>query len=399
MATSLRKPPGLCEVCGVYVPLDVKRPNALHVCPGHRVVPRMPGSPARFDELVAKFKSKYLLRKDLGRGDDSDSPLNDEDSSELDTLYDDYEARYPLKRLKNWCKRVDNREAIEALATAARTVVAKYDSVIPADFLNAVRAQFIEPTLEGAEPCTCFVWHKTQKEWEQRFATLRLSKPAGEASGMTPFWDGAESIAKPAKLAGNFPPLNRSIEFPAPKLDTLVHEMIHWCTSPAYDQYSDTFQGNERALIREGTTEWLKCNAVGLFGAGGYKDVLPEIVDLLKEGVITEEQLIRAYLGGENVKATVEALVTGFNRKRQASMNAASIKGNEDERKLLKTQISERSYAVDKRSPEYRERVFKAFGGLNQSQRDSQVTNPRWRKYLSARVAGSDDAAALIAST
>lgn len=55
--------------------------------------------------------------------------------------------------------------------------------------------------------------------------------------------------------------------------------MIHWCTSVEYDKYTMAFKGNERALIREGTTEWLKRNAMNDWEAGGYKDVIPRARD------------------------------------------------------------------------------------------------------------------------
>lgn len=387
MPTPLRKPPGLCEVCGVFVPLDRKRPFALHVCPGHRVVPRMPGSPARLDELMSKFKLCHLLGNEL----------DDDEKQELETLLDEFPTRYSQEGLENWMERVDNRKAIERLAEAARIVIAKYDQVIPADFLNAVRTQFLEQTVESERPCTCFMWHKSENAWAYRFRKLGLTKPAGEVTGMTPFWDKQESVALPVKLAGNFPPLNRSIEFPKPKLDTLVHEMIHWCTSPEYDRYTGSFEGNDKALVREGTTEWLKCHATGVFGTGGYVDVLPEIQALLKQGVVTETQLIRAYLGGEDVKATVDALVSGFHARQQEKSDAAMQKVNEGERKLLAGQINDggTAYGVARRSKDYRDRVFKAFGGMPATERERALKSAPWRKYLAARDAGKDDAQAL----
>jgi hypothetical protein len=299
--------------------------------------------------------------------------------------------------MRAWMERVDNRKAIERLAQAARIVIAKYDGVIPADFLNAMRSQFAEQIVDSEQPCTCFMWHKSPATWTYRFHKLGLSKPSGEVTGMTPFWDNQESLATPVNLAGNFPPLNRSIEFPKPKLDTLVHEMIHWCTSPAYHQYTADFEGNDRALVREGTTEWLKCHATGVFGTGGYKDILPVIQDLLKDRVISETQLICAYLGGENVKATVDALVTGYHAQLQAQMRAATQQVDEGTRRVLVENINGGSsmFGVSRRGPEYRERVFKAFGAMTEAERAGALHSVPWRKYVAARAAGKIDALAL----
>jgi glyoxylate carboligase len=79
--------------------------------------------------------------------------------------------------MRAWMERVDNRKAIERLAQAARIVIAKYDGVIPADFLNAMRSQFAEQIVDSEQPCTCFMWHKSPATWTYRFHKLGLSKP------------------------------------------------------------------------------------------------------------------------------------------------------------------------------------------------------------------------------
>ena len=381
MATSLRNPPGLCEVCGVYVPFDKKRPNALHLCPGKRVVPRMPGSPGRFDELLAKLKAKKL----------ADEDLEDDENDEFGALLKQYKDRFSKERLKFLLERADNRTAIERLAEAGRVVLAKYDAVLPAEFVNAVRTQFVNQSLETNAPCTCFLWHKRPESWVFRFSDLGIAKPTGEVSGMTPFWDNPDRAA-PARLAGNFAPLNRSIEFPEPKLDTLIHEMIHWCTSPEYDAYTRKIDGNDQALVREGTTEWLKCNAMGVWGTGGYKDVLPVMQELIQKGVITELRLTRAYLGGVDVPRTVDALIVGYH----AQLRGIADRTISATHRLLFNQVNgDFRFAVTKRAPEYRERVFQAFLPLGAAERASTVTDARWLKYLTARAAGGDDATAM----
>ncbi len=381
MATSLRNPPGLCEVCGVYVPFNARRPSALHFCPGKRVVPRMPGSPGRFDELLAKFKAKRL----------ADEDLDDDENDEFGALLKQYRDRFSKERLKVWLERAENRKAIERLAEAGRIVLAKYDDVLPAEFANAVRAQFVNQSLETNAPCTCFLWHKRPESWGHRFADLGLTKPTGEVSGMTPFWDNLDR-ALPARLAGNFAPLNRSIEFPKPKLDTLVHEMIHWCTSPEYDAYTRKIEGNDQALVREGTTEWLKCNATGVWGTGGYKDVLPVMQELIRSGVITESQLAKAYMAGVEVAGTVDALIAGYH----AHLSGIAQRATSSTQRLLFSQINDDfRFSVTKRAAEFRERVFQAFLPLGVAQRASTVTNAPWLKYLTARAAGDDDATAM----
>ena len=386
MATSLIRGPGLCAVCGVFVPSDPKRPGALHICPGHRVVPSLREGYGRLVVLIGEYKAAMR----------ADRELEEDKLEELSTLLGEHKDKYSKKRLVNWTARLQNQEAIVQLADAGRIVIRAYAAHMEDGFAEAVANQFANRKVDEEVPCTCFVWHQKEKHWNQRFAVLGLTKPAGEVDGMTNFWDGKEVRAGKGVLAGNYPPLNRSIEFPRPKIGTLVHEMIHWCTSPEYDRMSDALKDNDRATVREGTTEWLKRNALGNWEEGGYKDVFPVMRQIIDSGAITPDQLMAAYFGGRNVRGVIDAILASYHadndRRGQAALSADLIA----RRKLYSEQTSSPYYVLRKRSADYRDLVAKTFAGATDAELAAHVKNAAWLKYLRARAGGADDATALL---
>jgi hypothetical protein len=163
-----------------------------------------------------------------------------------------HSARYPPKKLSAWAKRQENAEAVEALALAAGQVIQKYSAYLKPEFIAALRSQFADRSVDDELPCTCFVWYQNANKWKQRLSEFTRAGATTEVDGITPFWDQHEADCAPAKLAGNHPPLNRSIEFHKVEAGTLIHEMIHWCTSPLFDQCSfQIADRNEKVLVRE----------------------------------------------------------------------------------------------------------------------------------------------------
>lgn len=389
MSTQLLKPPGLCPVCGVFIPFDARRPNALHICPGRRVTPT--GLGEGYGRLLVLVDQ---LKKAARAGEALDQAVMDE----LDGLLERHQDRYPKKRLSNWAKRLDNEKAITRLAEAGAIVLRAYSAYLQDGFADAVRSQFVTRRVDEETPCTCFLWHQREHQWHARFHVLGLSKPSGEVTGMTPFWDDTEAAAPPAILAGNYPPLNRSIEFPKPKLDTLVHEMIHWCTSVAYDKYTKDFKDNDRALVREGTTEWLKRNAMNDWKTGGYTDVIPRMREIIDGGAVTGEQLMHAYLGGRDVQRTVDAILAGYREGNRARADATTVAFKRSERERVGPLINTNPRFSVNRGLEFRETVARAFSDVDDATLAGLVQNAVWLKYLRARAAGADDAGGLAAS-
>jgi hypothetical protein len=368
------------------VAVDQSRPNALHICPGKKVTPQGVGDDwGRFLVMVAEYKNSVRTQQEM----------EDEWYDEFNRLRKKFKDRYPKSRLKNWLKRFENAKAILELAKAGDIVLNHYAQYMQSGFANAVHSQFVNRTVDEETPCTCFVWHQNEHFWHARFDTLKLSKPAGEVSGMTPYWDSAESESGPAALAGNYPPLNRSIEFPAPVLDTLVHEMCHWCTSTEFDKCSNLLKGNERALIREGCTEWLKRLAMNDWDSGGYTDVMPRMIEIMESGVIGKEALMHAYFGGVDAQKVIDIIIECFHEKTAERSNEILEKARIADRGQVKKLMARPTYSVN-RSQEFRERVSKAFSGADDSVLAAEIKNAVWLKYLRARAAGKPDAQALI---
>lgn len=387
MATPLRELPGLCEVCGVFFPFNAKRPKTLHVCPGYRVVPSLRVGYGRLVVLVGEYKAAVR----------AGSELHEDRMEELGQLLEEHQDKYPEQRLRNWSERWENRQAIVALAEAGATVLRTYAAYMQDGFAQAVRDQFVDRKVDQEIPCTCFVWHHSEAAWKHRFAVLGLTKPAGEASAMTPFWDGQEVLAGEGVLADKYPPLNRSIEFPDPKPDTLTHEMIHWCTSVEYDRRSNALRDNDRAMVREGTTEWLKRNATGRWEEGGYTDVIPRMQQVIESGAITPQQLMEAYFGGQNVQTVIDAILASYHAENDRRGKVALADTNSAERKRVSGLLPDRRFGMQ-RSADWRNHVAKTFAGLGEADLAEQVKNQGWLKYLRARAAGSDDNAALTAA-
>jgi hypothetical protein len=349
-------------------------------------VPAFPQQPVdeRYERLITLVhRCKAAARK----GED----LSYEESVELARLLNKHKDKYPKERLREWHERQQNAEAIGALAAAARTVMLAYAGYMPGEFVAALRDQFVDRTAEDEAPCTCFVWHKTAAEWSSRLIGFGGQLPNGPVDGMTPFWDGALAHSSPALLAGNYPPLNRSIEFPEPKFGTLVHEMIHWCTSPEFHGYSLRLVGNERVLVREGATEWLKRNAMKDWESGGYTDVMPRFRKIIDSRKVDPEQLMAAYFGGRDAESILRRIVEADRQFVEETMQAVGDEFEKSERERLTPMIKKPAFSLN-RSPEFRGIVFKAFGRIDETALRAQVQNAAWVKYLLLRKAGSSDA-------
>jgi len=360
----------------------------LHICPGRRVTPKLPRAGDKsFDRLlILVHRFKVAKRQSVD--------LDEATSEELGELLELHEDRYPPERLSNWSERQENRTAIETLARAADIVTRAFDQFMSADFLAAMREQFLRQDPESETPCTCFVWFRNAYMWKGRLETLG-GKPT--VDGMTPFWGEAVAVARPARLGGTHAPVNRSIEFHEPKLDTLVHEMIHWCTSMPWHEASLPLEGNVSTLVREGSTEWLKRHATNDWMTGGYVDVMPRFRAVMDSGVLTRERLTAAYFGGKDCAAVIRTIIDTDARLVQESTRAYMDGQHARERTAILALFQGRTLTVD-RGADFRTRVFTAFGPLPDAEVRTSGLNAQWQRYVLARKAGSDDAAALAAA-
>ncbi len=391
------KPPLLCAICGEFIPRDPVRPHGyrLHDCPDRRVVPPFPQQPGdtRYERLlilVHRFKVATRAGEDM----------SEVEQEELTKLMKLHKGRFNKQGLKNWIERQDNAKAVARLAEAAERIRVAYSAYIPPSFLAALAAEFIQSSIEDETPCTCFVWHKTPGSLMRRLERVSSKRPAGTIDAMTIRWDTAESCSGPALLSGTYAPVNRSIEFEKPKLDTLTHEMVHWCASPQFNLEALKYSGDEFTTICEGATEWLKRHATGDWESGGYKDVMPRFIALMRTGSISADQLMKAYFGGVNAEAVVSAIRKTDDHLQGQAMNAALQANNLAEVNLLKEQFKSPKFAVAKRTSDYRDRAYRAFGPLEDPAFDEAIRGVRrdWIAYLRARRAGDDDAQALTKS-
>ncbi len=392
------KPPVLCPTCGEFIPRNPLRPNAyeLHDCPDRRVVPPFPqrAGDTRYERLLILV---HRLKVATRNGEE----LGEEEQEEFSKLMKLHKGRFPKQGLKNWFERQDNAKAITRLAEAAERIRVCYSAYMPPTFLAALLAEFIQRSVEDETPCTCFVWHKTPGYLMKRLERVSNKRPAGNIDAMTIRWDNAESCSGPALLSGTYPPLNRSIEFEKPKLDTLTHEMIHWCASPEFNLEAQKYSGNDYALICEGATEWLKRHATGDWANGGYTDVMPRFIALMRTDKIRQEELMAAYFGGVNAVQVVAKIKDTDDELQRQKVDAVMQASNAAEFKRFQEQFTDSRFAVAKRSNEYREKAYSIFGALADAALDQALRGARadWKAYLRARKSGDDDAEALRKSS
>lgn len=173
--------------------------------------------------------------------------------------------------------------------------------------------------------------------------------------------------------------------------------MIHWCTSVEYDKYTMAFKGNERALIREGTTEWLKRNAMNDWEAGGYKDVIPRMREIIDGGAVTGEQLMHV-LGRQGRAEDGRRDPRELPRGKPGQGRRSEGGGPEARARARRAAHQHQREILREPEPGWRNVVAEAFADVDDATLAAQVKNAAWLKYLRARTAGSDDAAALNAA-
>jgi hypothetical protein len=231
------------------------------------------------------------------------------------TASSEQDLQAEIVRVLNRAHRLENRTVMELLAKAATTVLDKYKDAMDLSYIAAVRRVFLEQGVNSDQPLYCFWHHKTPADWATRlgFLTHGAADPT-KIEGSTQGFCGAErSLADFVPLPPeDVVPLNRTIEVPDLSFGNIVHEMLHWVTHDAYEKYTyQHYTGNDKTYLREGPTEWLKRNAMGVWDAGGYTDVFPVLDHAVKAGFVAVGDLTAAYLQGDNVAAVTKKLMDG----------------------------------------------------------------------------------------
>ncbi|MBW0001450.1 MAG: hypothetical protein JO015_20335 [Verrucomicrobia bacterium] len=228
-----------------------------------------------------------------------------------------------ITRQLNRVQRDLNRPAIKMLAWAAGKIRDEYDADMVPEFRNALRMVFTDSELDSVEPLYCFVWHKTPEAFQGRVAVLGGGACANPKAFTASSWTTPGELALPA----NYPPLDRGMEFP-PEVHhkSMIHELLHWCTDPTYEQYTwDAYHTNadHRQIVREATTEWLTRNVTKDWHQGGYTNVYPYIERWINQNLISVADLKNAYFRGINAQPFADELV----RLYQADVNWEGQKG------------------------------------------------------------------------
>jgi hypothetical protein len=214
-----------------------------------------------------------------------------------------------ISRGFNQARRQLNQVAITTLASAAGKIRQEYANALPPLSANALKVVFIDSTVNTDTPLYCFVYYKTDMEFRARLQELGATDCANPKAFTAGSWNKPGDLALPANDA----PFNRGIEFP-PNFseESLIHELLHWCTDSKYEQYTwDTYHtdADHRQIVREATTEWLTRNVTKQWNQGGYTNVYPYIKRWIDHGDITADELKDAYFKGTNERTFADKLV------------------------------------------------------------------------------------------
>jgi hypothetical protein len=262
--------------------------------------------------------------------------------------------------------RQENDLAVTELTDAATRVRSFYAGHLDSSYAGALTTTFIAPLRP-----TCFRWHKcarTDAAWTDRI-TKDLPRYGYRTGGKTGTTEGAFTIPwvnpdPDVDLAGSKPPYNRCIEFPQPNKDSLIHEVLHWCTHEAFDTaLHGMADANERALVKEGTTEWLKRELTGQPDQGDYADLMAEYRKAILK--VDPGDVKRAYFRGAGVDAVIAELLSDYRAEQKRKDQEHNQEAAAANLNALKTQVMNQLQPVDLSAKKHLDKVYQAFKGAS----------------------------------
>ena len=240
----------------------------------------------------------------------------------------------PVEMLDAWIARKermlqdDKRGPIPALQAAAKSVYDAYQSWMPDAYRSALETTFVAPP----DHVYCYKRYETKPEWEDH---LRKGTATGhditkgdtvEASTRTLTW-GIEKVEDEfVRVSRNLKaydaPGNRRIEFhDYNNHHTLVHEMLHWVCHEQFRLGSMKQEfGEDFEYVQEGFTEWLARNALNEWTTGGYWRIMGDVIDAVKAGHPSADDLKRAYFQGQDVKSIGQDMVQLIRQQKSARL-------------------------------------------------------------------------------
>jgi hypothetical protein len=249
----------------------------------------------------------------------------------------------PIEELDNAIKTQFQEEARQALASAAKSLDHAYGPSMHAAYSRSMADTFINPKCSALTnpppPLKCFIWYR---ENNQKAKTMfdRVLQSAGYDAARQGATDGLtlsysaemvnqqnawldQSLSTETRItvigrtvtAGGGPPEDRIIQTNTLDHHTLSHEMLHWVTHADFADYAHTkiTDQNMGKVIREGITEWLTRRALNAWNNGGYRDLVPVVVEVMNSGPITLDKLAEAYFRGKTVAEFCTAFAKAVN--------------------------------------------------------------------------------------
>jgi hypothetical protein len=281
----------------------------------------------------------------------------------------------------------ENDLAVTELSTAATRVRTFYGADLDSAYAGALTVTFVKPLRP-----TCFRWHKcakTDAAWTDRI-TKDLPNYGFNTGGKTGTTEGAFTLpwtnpAPDVDLAGTKPPYNRCIEFAQPETDYLIHELLHWCTHKDFwAAAAGVADQNERILVKEGTTEWLK-RELTKQDQGDYADVMPKYRKLLL--TVDPGDVKKAYFRGAGVAAVIAELLSDYRKREDAERKSAADEGALNH---LKTKVMKDLQPWNVKAKRFLDDVYKAF--KDASATDLAALPNGWGTFVTQRkTAGAEE--------
>jgi hypothetical protein len=279
-----------------------------------------------------------------------------------------------LKEMGEWLeaehaklKRQEYQDVLVEFSMAAQSLLTKFP-MMPDLYKKALQDTFVCPS-SGPGPLYCMKYYKDQSKWDARLKDLGDKSPAAFSTSvaLTATWEmgNPKCVTEHAQWSE---PYNRGIEFVKVSRDSFTHELLHWSTNEAYKRYVEstfTHRSPEYNFFKEAVTEFLKRQATGNLGAGGYPDEYKEAVEVTKIAGLNEYGVAEAYLLGNNIPKTVDLLLQA--RKQHEAAQAMFMSPGERETfQRILTFFAEKTTFPSQRdpkkmNPETRAVMFKGF--------------------------------------